>query len=318
VTRPTAHSPLRRAVAPAFVLALAGSLALAGTASAGVLAPENGPSPNANSIHSLYVLISLLGLAVFIAVEGMLFYSLAKYKAKKGRVAAQIHGNTKLEIGWTVGAAVILVFITAVTFIQLNGIKNPARSDFDSRGNPVASTGGSDGSGGVLFASTDQPAPPGGNALNIKVDGQQYLWRYQYPGPRRVYAYVDMVVPVGQTVTLDITSDDVAHSWWIPKLGGKMDAIPGYTNKTWFKATRPGVFEGQCAELCGRNHANMLANVRAVPPREYQQWYVRRAAEIQSAQDQAARQRAALIRSQGEQAAEGTGGGGSTQQRNPE
>jgi cytochrome c oxidase subunit 2 len=317
VNRPTAHSPLRRALAPALALAIAGSLALAGTASAGILTPENGPTPNANGIHSLYVLISLLGLAVFLAVEGMLFYSLFKYKAKKGRVAAQIHGNTKLEISWTVAAAVILVFITAVTFIQLNGIKNPARSSIDAEGNPVAATGGEESSG-VLFASTDQPEPPGGNALNIKVDGQQYVWRYQYPGPKRVYAYVDMVVPVGQTVTLDITSDDVAHSWWIPKLGGKMDAIPGYTNKAWFKATKPGVFTGQCAELCGRNHANMYATVKAVPPAEYRAWYDRQAADIQAAQDGAARQRAELIRREGAQAAEGTGGGGPATTRNPE
>ena len=79
-----------------------------------------------------------------------------------------------------------------------------------------------------------------------------------------------MVVPVGMTVTLDITADDVAHSWWIPKLGGKMDALPGYTNHTWFKADKAGTFPGQCAELCGRNHANMLARVRAVPFDEYQ------------------------------------------------
>ncbi len=84
------------------------------------------------------------------------------------------------------------------------------------------------------------------------------MWRYQYPGQENVFAYTDMYVPSGVTVLLDIKSDDVAHSWWIPKLGGKMDAIPGYTNHTWFRADKPGVYRGQCAELCGRNHANML------------------------------------------------------------
>ena len=315
--RTLASSPSRRVLAPALLLALAGSLMLAGGASADIFTPEAGASPNADKIDSLYKLIFGLGIVVFIAVEGMLIFSLIRYKARKGRSAAQIHGNTKLEIGWTAGAALILVFITAVTFVQLNGIKNPARSDVDAEGNPVASTGGGS-SGGALFASTDQPEPPGGNALNIRVDGQQYLWRYQYPGPKQVFGYVEMVVPVGRTVTLDITSDDVAHSWWIPKLGGKFDAIPGYTNKTWFKATRPGVFEGQCAELCGRNHANMLATVRAVSPEEYQAWYDRRAAEIQAARDAAARQRAELIRSEGGQAAEGSGGGGSGGSSGPE
>ena len=70
-----------------------------------------------------------------------------------------------------------------------------------------------------------------------------------------MFAYEEMVVPLGMTVILRITSDDVAHSWWIPALGGKMDAVPGYVNKTWFKATKAGTYRGQCAELCGRNHA---------------------------------------------------------------
>jgi cytochrome c oxidase subunit 2 len=96
------------------------------------------------------------------------------------------------------------------------------------------------------------------------------------------------VVPVGVTVTLDIRSQDVAHSWWIPKLGGKMDAIPGYTNYTWFKVTKPGVYRGQCAELCGRNHANMIAFVRAVPPEEYKQYIERLKSDIKSANDAAA------------------------------
>ena len=93
---------------------------------------------------------------------------------------------------------------------------------------------------------------------------------------------------------LDITADDVNHSWWIPKLGGKMDAIPGYTNHTWFKA-KPGVYRGQCAELCGRNHANMLAQVRVVSPEEYEQ-LVRRAGAAHRGRAQAAAGGAAEVR----------------------
>jgi cytochrome c oxidase subunit II len=252
---------------------------------AGILLPESGGSENANDIAELYALILVMALVVFVGVEGALIWFLIKFKARRGRVAAQIHGNTRLEIGWTVGAAVILVFITIVTFIKLPGIKNPPASDIDANGNKVASA--------TLLASTDQPSVPKGAKLNIVVDGQQYVWRYQYPrqDDKDVFAYEEMVVPVGMTVTLDITADDVAHSWWIPKLGGKMDAIPGYTNKTWFKADRAGVFEGQCAELCGRNHANMLARVRAVPFDEYQTWYDQQAADIQAARKAAADER---------------------------
>jgi cytochrome c oxidase subunit 2 len=263
---------------------------------AGIFLPERGGSSNADDIAELYALIMVMAVIVFIAVEGALIWFLVRFKARRGRVAAQIHGNTRLEIGWTVGAAVILVFITVVTFIKLPGIKNPSASTIDASGNKVAAT--------TLFASTDQPAPPKGARLNIVVDGQQYAWRYQYPrvDNKEVFAYEEMVVPVGMTVTLTITADDVAHSWWIPKLGGKMDAVPGYVNKSWFRADKAGTFQGQCAELCGRNHANMLARVRAVPFDEYQAWYDQQAADIKSARDLGAKQRAALLKQQQEAA----------------
>ncbi len=278
---------LRTPALPAAILAVALLAIAAPAASAGLLTPESGGSPNANDISTLYKLVLGMGIVIFLGVEGVLIWSMFRYRAKKGRVAAQIHGNTRLEIGWTIGAAVILVFITAVTFFKLADIKNPAASDIDAQGNPVASE--------VLLAQTDRPDPPAGTeSMNIRVDGQQYIWRFQYPGPKAVFAYEEMVVPVGMTVTLDITSDDVAHSWWIPKLGGKFDAIPGYTNKTWFKALQAGVYEGACAELCGRNHANMLARVRAVPFREYRRWYDQQAADIQAARDAAARERERL------------------------
>jgi cytochrome c oxidase subunit 2 len=268
---------------------------------AGIILPESGPSPNANDIAELYALILVMAVVVFIGVEGALIWFMVKFKATRGRVAAQIHGNTRLEVGWTVGAAVILVFITVVTFIKLPGIKDPPPSDIDASGNPVAAAS--------LYASTDQPDPPSGAKLNIVVDGQQYVWRYQYPrqGDKQVFAYTEMVVPVGMTVTLDITADDVAHSWWIPKLGGKMDAVPGYTNKTWFKATEPGTFRGQCAELCGRNHANMLAQVRAVPFDEYQAWFDEQASAINAAQDEGAKQREALQKQQSDAAEQSEG-----------
>ena len=107
------------------------------------------------------------------------------------------------------------------------------------------------------------------------------MWRYTYPdgdanNVSTAFAYKEMVVPANTTVTLDITGQDVAHSWWIPKLGGKFDAVPGYTNYTWFKARKAGaVYRGQCAELCGRNHANMLADVRAVTPTAFKAWLAR-------------------------------------------
>lgn len=282
---------LRRAVAPA-VLAL---VAAAAHASAGPILPEAGPTQNAQDTQTLYLIILIIAVIVFVGVEGVLFYCLFKYRAtKRGRVAAQIHGNTRLEIGWTVGAAVILVFLTIATFVMLPGIKNPVASDIDMNGNPVASN--------AAFAATDQEAPPEGDTLNIEVDGMQYAWQYTYPeiDDKRVFAYTDMYVPVGMTVTLEIGSNDVQHSWWIPELGGKMDALPGYTNKTWFKITEPGTFRGQCAELCGRNHANMYARVIALPFEEWREWHDRQADDIQAAQDAAAEGREQLQQREGD------------------
>jgi cytochrome c oxidase subunit II len=276
-------------VLPAVVV---GALVLAPAASAGWFLPESDGSPNADAIRTLYILIAAIGLVIFIGVEGLLLYSLFKFRARKGRVAAQIHGNTQLEIGWTVGAAAILIFLTVFTFLLLDDVKNPAPSQIDAEGNPIAA--------GTRYAATDQPSPEG-ESMNIRVVGEQYAWSFFYPdveGQERVYAYNDMYVPVGMTVTLDVQAKDVAHSWWIPELGGKADAVPGYTNKTWFKipldALPEGqdrvVYEGQCAELCGRNHADMLARVIGLPFDDWQAWRERKAEELEAAQQEAAQE----------------------------
>jgi cytochrome c oxidase subunit II len=245
-----------------------------------VLGPERGPTPNAQATAELYKLLFALALVVFIGVEFCLIWFVIRFRARKGQIAAQIHGNTQLEVGWTAGAALLLVFITAVTFVKLGQIKNPAPSTIDANGTPVN-----------IRSSTYNGSPPAGNALTLQVEGQQYIWRYTYPGSDGVFAYQEMVVPVGMTVKLNIDSDDVAHSWWVPALGGKFDAIPGYTNHTWFRIDKPGLFKGQCAELCGREHANMLAQVRALPFDQYQTWYKQQANNIRVAKQLAAQER---------------------------
>ena len=125
---PRPHA-FRRRLAIAVPLALVGMLIVSSAAHAGLLAPEAGGSKNADAIRTLYWLVFGLGVIIFIGVEGVLIYSLFKYRARKGAVAAQIHGNTQLEIGWTVGAAVILVFIAIFTFATLPTIRNPPNSD---------------------------------------------------------------------------------------------------------------------------------------------------------------------------------------------
>lgn len=280
----------RRVFALTLLAAVAGTLLLATAASAGFFTPESGGgSKNAESIDALYKYILVVAAVVFFGVEGALLYSLVKFRARKDAVPAQIRGNTRLEIGWTLGAAVILVILAVVTFAMLDDIRNPPNSDPD--GFPTARIVN------VQNASAYQPRPPDGRALNIEVNGQRYVWRYTYPADKantpdnlRVYSYETLVVPTKTTVTLTIVAQDVAHSWWIPQLGGKMDAVPGHTNFTWFKISEPGTFRGQCAELCGRNHADMLAKVVAVEPDEFKAWLATKKAEI-DANNKAAQER---------------------------
>ena len=282
-------SSLRRALGLSVLAAFAITLLATGTASADLLTPEAGGSPNADKIDTLYKVVLAIAVVIFIVVEGALFYSIYKYRARKGAVAAQIHGNTRLEIGWTAGAALILVVLAVLTFVQLDGIRDPENSDPDG----LALTAG------VISGGDGKRLPPDGKALNIKVNGQQYVWRYTYDDGdgnvlNDVFAYEELVVPTKTTVTLDIEAQDVAHSWWIPKLGGKFDAVPGYTNYTWFKIDEPGVYTGQCAELCGRGHANMTARVRAIPPAEYEAWVAQQRRDIDAANEAAARTREQL------------------------
>ena len=248
--------------------------------------PQSGGSPNANDIDSLYKITLYIALVIFVAVEGALLYALVRFRARKGAVAAQIRGNTRLEVGWTVGAAVILLALAVVTFAKLSSIENPPNSG--PEGLQVASSGA-----GIEYASTDRKLPPNGKALNIHVIGRQYLWQYVYPGASEPdglgapYSYEEMVVPTETTVSLDIAAVDVVHSWWIPALGGKFQAVPGYHSYTWFKISKPGVYRGQCALLCGRGHARMIATVRAVPPTQFDAWLSSQKKQIDEANAQA-------------------------------
>ena len=274
---PTLARALARPPTLAFLIALAALAALllaAPPAFADAVTPESGGSQNADDIDTLYKVTLYIAIVIFLIVEGTLIWSLVKFRARRhGPGAAQIRGNTPLELGWTVGAALILVVLTAITFVYLGDINNPPASD----------PGGLGAGAGVQYASVDQPSPPSGKPLEIAVNGQQYLWRYDYPG-KDLFAYYEMIVPTKTTVVLKIRASDVIHSWWIPELGGKADGVPGYTNETWFKVEKPGVYRGVCAELCGAGHADMRARVRAVPLAEYEAWTRRQRADIRAAQ----------------------------------
>ena len=278
-----------RRLGVALILVAIGSLILAPEALANFFTPKSGGSPNANAIHSLYKIILYIAAVVFVVVEGALVYSVYKFRAKKGAVAAQIHGNTRLEIGWTVGAALILVVLTVITFVKLPTILNPPNSSAD----------------GFLTASLTQPTPPNGKELTVCVQGRQYIWRYTYGNNcnngafdfKLPYSYTEMIVPANTTIDLKIQSTDVIHSWWVPSLGGKVDAVPGYTTYTWFKAPHAGsVYRGQCAQLCGRQHYAMIAFVKVVTPQQYSAWLQYQARAIGAANDSVPALRAILTK----------------------
>jgi cytochrome c oxidase subunit 2 len=220
------------------------ALATAGVAAAanGGFTPEAPHSPNARHINSAYYLIFGFTAAIFVIVQAALIVFIWKYRSR-GRPrtveGAQVHGNTRLELIWTALPAIILCIIGIFIFWELPKISNV-------------------------------PAASASDRLNIAVEGHQYYWQFDYPNGARSIG--DLHVPAGKVVYLTITSPDVAHSWWIPQLGGKTDAIPGRTNHTWFKADRAGTYTGQCAEFCGLFHEAMHATVIAMPDAEYQTW----------------------------------------------
>jgi cytochrome c oxidase subunit 2 len=244
-------------------------------------APAHGASPNARETYSLYMITLYIALVIFFAVEGALVYALIKFRKRKGNVPAQIHGNTRLEVSWTVAAAVILLALAVITFAKLSSIQDPPNS-----GPGGAQLGEAEN---LLYASTDRKLPPNGKALEITVIGRQYIWQFVYPGANEPdglgapYSYEELVVPTNTTISLNIVSEDVVHSWWVPELGGKFQAVPGYHNYTWFKVSKPGLFRGQCAILCGRGHARMIATVKAVPPAQFEAWLARQKQQIAAA-----------------------------------
>ena len=221
----------------AFVAIAALLTAGAAAAANGGFTPDQPESPNAHHITSAYYVVLGFTGAIFVLVEGLLVAFVVKYRSR-GRArtveGSQVHGHTRLELIWTVVPVLILAVIATVVFIEL-----PSISD----------------------------APAASNPLRITVEGHQYYWQFDYPNGARTIN--DLYVPTGRVVDLRVVSSDVIHSWWIPQLGGKIQAIPGVTNHTWFKAEAPGSYTGQCAELCGLYHEAMSARVIVVSPSAY-------------------------------------------------
>jgi cytochrome c oxidase subunit II len=236
--------PVRRKTL-VLVLALGAALAFVAVAYAGNggFAPETPHSPNADRINSSYKWIALFTAGIFVLVEGTLILFIVRYR-RRGRARTaegpQVHGATRLELIWTAIPVLILAVIAGFIFYELPGIK-------------------------------DVPAARAqGGPLRIRIDAHEFYWQFTYPSG--AVSIDELRVPVNRVVRVDIYSQDVDHSWWIPELGGKFDAIPGRHTHTWFQANQVGTYRGRCGEFCGVFHAAMKAQVISQSPSDYQSW----------------------------------------------
>lgn len=226
------------------------ALALAGCGQATPQTTLEPGSGSARTIYDLTLLLFWLGVAVFVLVEGVLIWSAIKFRHRyDDQLPAQIHGNTKVEIAWTIVPAIVAVFIFVMSFQAIQRIE-------------------------ILPDTSDK--------ITVEVIGHQWWWEFRYPdiqdsnGQPLVTAN-EMWVPSGQVIDMTLKSADVIHDFWIPGLAGKRDAIPNRNNKVWFQADdvadgEPKVFWGQCAEYCGTQHAYMKMRVVVASPADFTQW----------------------------------------------
>ena len=200
--------------------------------------------PVAREQDKLWDLTFLIAVVIFFVVEGLLVYALVKFRERPGRQAAQFHGNTKLEVILTVIPSLILAGV-AVPTVQ------------------------------TIFDQAEKPE----GSLEVRVVGKQFWWEYEYLGEGVVTAN-ELHIPTGQPVhlTLDGVATEVngergvIHSFWVPRLAGAQDMIPGRTTTMNLEADEPGVYQGQCKEFCGLSHANMRLRVIAHDPADFEDW----------------------------------------------
>ena len=255
------------------LLCAASFAALAPTAHAGwdTLNMPVGVTEVSSIVYDLHMLIFWICVAIGIVVFGVMFYSILMHRKSRGAVAASFHESTTVEVLWTVVPFIILVAMAVpatATLIKMEDSKNPD--------------------------------------MTIKITGYQWLWQYEYlDHDHNFYSYLatprdeiyadaaknpnyllevdrPLVVPTDTKIRLLLTASDVLHAWWVPDLALKKDAIPGFINEMWTKIDEPGVYRGQCAELCGRDHGFMPIEVHAVSPEEFQIWIAEQSADTTS------------------------------------
>ena len=233
-------------------------------------------SPVMEKIEDFHRLLVWIIVAVCLFVLALLVWIVVKYRAGANAVPSKVHHNTLLEVAWTLIPVIILVFIAVPSFR-------------------------------LLYMEATIPTPD----VHIKAIGKQWFWTYEYPGANAGFTYdslglsdadakkagkprllgVDnpIYVPVGKVIEIETAGADVIHSWALPEMGVKMDAVPGRLNHTWFKATHEGVYYGQCSELCGARHAYMPIEVHVVSDAAYAAWLAKSKAQYAALENDAIR-----------------------------
>ncbi|MBC3932204.1 cytochrome c oxidase subunit II [Undibacterium curvum] len=223
----------------------------------------------AEQIYSLHNLMLVICLAIFVAVFGVMFYSILKHRKSLGHKAATFHESTSVEIAWTVVPFIIVILMALPATKTVVAMKDTSNADITIKVTGMQWKWGYDylkGEGeGISFLSTlatprTQIGAPGVEPTEAR--GDNYLLEVDN----------QVVVPVNKKVRMITTANDVIHSWTIPAFGVKQDAIPGFVRDTWFKADKIGVYRGQCVELCGKEHAFMPIVVNVVSEDDYKKW----------------------------------------------
>ena len=230
-----------------------------------------------SQVYDLHMLIFYICCAIAVVVFGAMFYSMYHHRKSKGAVAANFHESTKVEVIWTVIPIIILVLMAIPATRTLVAMEDTSQSD-----------------------------------LTVKITGSQWKWHYSYFGEdvdffsllatsqKEIEGIEDkgahyllevdnpLVLPINRKVRFLMTSDDVIHSWWVPDFAVKKDTIPGFINEAWTRIDKPGIYRGQCAELCGRAHGFMPIVVQAMEEEDYDAWLLAKKAEIEKAKQEAA------------------------------
>lgn len=216
-------------------------------------------------LHDLHNFVMWVCLVIFVGVFGVMFYSILKHRKSLGYKAASFHESVTIEILWTLAPFLIVVGLGAMATRAVVAQKDTSNADITIKATGYQWKWGYDylnGQGqGIRFLSTLDPAQRALSDAGTP-EGDDYLLKVDNP----------LVVPVDKKIRIVTTANDVIHAWMVPAFGVKQDAIPGFVRDTWFRAERTGDFYGQCAELCGKEHAYMPIHVKVLPQEEYTAW----------------------------------------------